>query len=233
MQLEGTHTFHAPLSAVWDALMDPATLTKALPGGEQLVKLSDTDYLATMNVRVGPVQGKFEGKIQLTDILPLQSYRLKVSGQGAPGFVNGEGVLQLEESGAGALLRYSGDVQIGGKIAGVSQRLVESTAKSLTRQGLEALERQIQVRLAPTPIVAAPPAAEGMTSAPLPAAAPQPAAAGPSPAGIAANVMADVARDLASDYIPPAQQEKVFWAVVGALGMLLFVVLVRLVQKRP
>ncbi len=233
MQLEGTHMFNAPVPAVWSALMDPAVLTQALPGGEQLVKLNDTDYQAVMNVRVGPVQGKFEGKIELADIQPLQSYRMKVSGQGAPGFVNGEGTLHLEETSEGTLLRYLGDVQIGGKIAGVSQRLVESTAKSLTRQGLQALERQIQERMQPPPVAPMAPAPElGEAASTIAAPTAAGSQAGPSAAAIAANVARDVTRDLAADYVPLDKHEKIFWAVVGALGMLLFVVLVRLVQRK-
>ncbi len=264
MQLEGEYTFHAPVEAVWQALMDPEVLRTALPGGESLVQVGDNQYEAALNVRVGPVQGRFEGRIELADVEPLQGYRMKVSGQGAPGFVNGEGTLRLEPAAANsALLRYAGDVQIGGRIAGVSQRLVESSAKSITRQGLEQLERQVQARLvgAGVPAVgeaaqavpqgAEPPPAPGVPewqpvraasrAAPEPiapgderrglppAAAPQPRL---TPTSVMTTTLRDVARDLASDYIPPAQQEKLFWATVGALGMLLFVVLVRLVQKR-
>jgi carbon monoxide dehydrogenase subunit G len=235
MQLEGTHTFAAPVEAVWETLMDPAALAQALPGGEQLVRLGEMDYAATMNVRVGPVQGRFEGKIELADLIPPRSYRMKVSGQGAPGFVSGEGALHLEPVDGGTLLRYAGEVQVGGRIAGVSQRVMESTAKSLARQGLQALDRQVAARLQPAP-GAVPPAetVEAVRSAPAapPAASSAAAAEGPSLARVAATTAADVARDLAADYVPPAQQEKLFWALVGAGAMLLFVVLVRLVQKQ-
>lgn len=239
MHIEGSYTFQAPRQAVWDAIMDPAVMGAALPGGEKLEKVSDTEYEGVMNVRVGPVQGKFEGKIELADLIPPRSYRMKVSGQGAPGFVSGEGTLRLEPVAEGTLLRYAGDVQIGGKIAGVSQRLVESTAKSLTRQGLQTLDRQIAARLQPAAAAAsagaerAPePVAAGTPLAAGPATFSAPAAAGPSLAGVAATTAKDVARDLAADYVPLHQQEKVFWALVGAGAMLLFVVLVRLVQKR-
>ncbi|MCB0072000.1 MAG: carbon monoxide dehydrogenase subunit G, partial [Caldilineaceae bacterium] len=141
MQLEGSYQFQAPRAAVWDALMNPDVLAQALPGGEQMERVGDNEYRAVMNVRVGPVQGKFQGSIELADIVEQESYRMTVSGQGAPGFLSGEGTLRLEENGTGTDaiytdLIYSGDVQIGGRIAGVSQRLIDSTAKSLTRQGL-------------------------------------------------------------------------------------------------
>lgn len=253
MQLEGSYTFGAPLQAVWDALMDPAVLAQALPGGEAMQQVGENEYEAVMNVRVGPVQGRFEGRIELADVEPLRGYRMKVSGQGAPGFVNGEGtmVLAAQQDEAGAervLLSYQGDVQVGGRIAGISQRLVESSAKSLTRQGLQELERQVQSRLAPAP--AEPPEApaeavdapaEAVTAPAAPAQAWQPVppgrSSGAQPARLSASrvmltTARDVAGDLVNDTIPPAQHERLVWAGVGAAAMLLFVVLVRLVQRR-
>jgi carbon monoxide dehydrogenase subunit G len=226
MELAGSHTFNAPRQIVWEALMDPAVLAQALPGGDRIEKVSETEYRAAMNVRVGPVQGKFQGKIELEDVNAFESYVMKVNGQGAPGFVTGAGTLRLHELEQGTRLDYTGDLDIGGRIAGVSQRIIDSTAKSLTRQGLEALDLQIAQRMAPpapaTPLTVTP-------SATAPASAP--AARGPSTVGVAANVARDVAQDLADDYIPADKQEKVLYAALGALGMLLFVVLVRLVQR--
>jgi uncharacterized protein len=250
MRLEGTHLFAAPREAVWEALMDPAVLAGALPGGEQLEQTGENQYRAVMNVKVGPVQGRFEGKILLEDIVVPQGYLMKVDGQGAPGFVAGEGRLELEEAdGGGTVLRYGGDVTVGGRIAGVGQRLIESTAKSVTRQGLQALDQTIAARLAAAsavqeevPVVQAIAQGEwlprdGAGSNPVKAPAPAGAQAGGSAAGagsmtsVGVQVAKDVARDLAADYIPPDKQEKVIYFSLGALAMLLFVVLVRLVQK--
>ena len=251
MQIQGTHTFKAPQQIVWDALQDPTLLSMALPGGEQLEKLNENEYKAAMNVRVGPVQGKFEGKIELADINMPDSYRMKVSGQGAPGFVNGEGNVRLEANGAETIMHYTGDVQVGGKIAGVGQRLIDSTAKSIIRQGLAALDVQIQARaeqaaaaaapaIAPAPetaaitpeavaAVAATPATVAVVATPAtpPVAVPKVAPAGPSAAKIATEVAKDVARDLASDVIPLQQQEKALWFAYGAVAMLVVVLLLR------
>ncbi|MEZ4864786.1 MAG: carbon monoxide dehydrogenase subunit G [Caldilineaceae bacterium] len=239
MQVQGTHTFQAPRKVVWEALLDPTILASALPGGEQLEKLSENEYKAAMNVRVGPVQGKFDGKIELTDIDEPNSYRMKVSGQGAPGFVNGEGAVQLEEKGTETVMHYTGDVQVGGKIAGVGQRLIDSTAKSMIRQGLAALDPQIQARAAQAAAPAAPATAPtapvtntdgaAAATAPAPIPAPKPAAAPPPPsaAKIATAVAKDVARDLASDVVPLHSQEKVLWFAMGAIAMLVVVLLLR------
>jgi uncharacterized protein len=269
MRLEGTHLFAAPQEAVWEALMDPAVLAGALPGGEQLEQTGENQYRAVMNVKVGPVQGRFEGKILLEDIAAPQSYLMKVDGQGAPGFVAGEGRLELEEVDGGTLLSYGGDVTVGGRIAGVGQRLIESTAKSITRQGLQALDATIAARLA-EPVVgqieeqakpthaSASPALQEIAQGLLPEGGSginpvrAPAPAGVSPEGgsginpirtpapetnsvsmtsVGVQVVKDVARDLAADYIPADKQERVLYFSLGALAMLLFVVLVRLVQK--
>lgn len=242
MRLEGTHVFAAPRSDVWAALMDPTVLATALPGGEQMEQSGENDYRASMNVKVGPVQGRFDGKISLTDIVPLQQYTMKVDGQGAPGFVSGEGTLFLEDhDGGGTLLRYGGDVQVGGRVAAVGQRLLESTARSLTRQGLAALDASLAGagerggqgdQEARSPAEGAPAPVAQALGAQTPVAPPQTAQqASASMADIAAEVARDVAKDLASDYIPADKQERVFWFALGALAMLLFVVLVRLVQK--
>jgi carbon monoxide dehydrogenase subunit G len=245
MRLEGTHIFSAPRQDVWAALMNPAVLSSALPGGEQLEQIGENDYRAAMNVKVGPVQGRFDGKITLADIVPLQQYTLKVDGQGAPGFVAGEGVLFLEDhSGGGTLLRYGGDVQIGGRIAAVGQRLLESTARSLTRQGLIALETSLAVKEeAPGEgmIGKAKDMVTGKEADAIAQSTPRslhpssnlqsPVSQSPSMAGVAAEVARDVAKDLAAEYIPAGQQERVVWFSLGALAMLAFVVLVRLVQR--
>ena len=238
MELQGTHQFRAPLPVVWDALLDPIILSSALPGGDQLERIGDNDYKAAMNVKVGPVQGRFEGKVTLSEIVPHQGYRMKVSGTGGPGFVNGEGTLSLAENAEGTLLTYAGDVQVGGRIASVGQRLIDSTAKSIIRQGLKTLDEQmVQGALPPAPSTPEPVAAQ--FAIPSDAAAATKASASPTitpPAPAAMGRMAveiarDVAQDIAADYIPRAKQPQVFAFALGALAMLLFVILVRAVQR--
>jgi carbon monoxide dehydrogenase subunit G len=261
MELQGTHQFKAPISTVWDALLDPTVLSKALPGGDQLERVGENDYKAAMNVKVGPVQGRFEGQVTLSDIVQHKSYRMKVSGTGAPGFLNGEGSLSLQENDQGTLLTYAGDVQIGGRIASVGQRLIDSTAKSIIRQGLKTLDEQMlgggekggaseeTPKAAPkrkaVTITTEQPAESAAETPSQPekqpevqprpeAAQPKPSVSEPSPAAMtrmAVDVAKDVAQDLASDYIPREKQPQVFAFCLGALAMLAFVLLVRAVQR--
>lgn len=265
MEIQGTHQFSAPLDQVWDALMNPAILSKALPGGDQLERVGENDYKAAMNVRVGPVQGRFEGQVTLSDIKEHEGYHMKVSGTGAPGFLNGEGNLTLAANDDGTLLTYAGDVQVGGRIAAVGQRLIDSTAKSIIRQGLKTLDEQLQRGDASEPPPAQ--AAQASTAPDLASkstttradetsqartATPPPATHSSSSASstgtsasstsrtstsnaeygrMAFDVAKEVVQDLASDYVPREKQPQLFAFVAGAVAMLLFVILVRLVQR--
>jgi carbon monoxide dehydrogenase subunit G len=245
MELQGTHQFKAPLEKVWSALLDPVILAKALPGGDQLERIGENEYKAAMHVKVGPVQGRFEGHITLSDIREREGYHMKVSGTGAPGFVNGEGTLTLSENGEGTLLAYAGDVQIGGRIASVGQRLIDSTAKSIIRQGLKTLDEQMIDGGPPAPSTVEPVSASHPSASAPVERGPQPVAATPTPSSpahsparpapalgkIAVDVAKDVAQDLASDYIPREKQPQVFAFILGALSMLFFVMVVRLVQR--
>ena len=113
MKLEGTYTFDAPREVVWQALLDPEVLGRVMPGGEALEKIGENEYKAVLKIRVGPVQGQFEGLVTLLDINPPESYRMQVSGKGGPGFMKGEGQVRLEDQGSSTLLHYSGEAQVG------------------------------------------------------------------------------------------------------------------------
>lgn len=144
MKLQGAYTISASRDAVWEALNNPEVLSKTIPGGQELEQTGENEYRAKMKIRVGPVQGIFNGKVQLTNLNPPESYHMLVDGRGAPGFVKGEGDLRLEDQGDETVLHYEGDAQVGGRLASVGQRLMETSAKAMIRQSLETLEAQIQ-----------------------------------------------------------------------------------------
>jgi uncharacterized protein len=147
VDLKGIHTFDAPSSAVWDALMDPQVIAEILPGCEKMEEVEPNSYKAHIKIKVGPVQGNFEGTVKLSDINPPDSYHIAISGKGAPGFVTGEGDLKLNEQGTKTLLTYTGKASVGGKLAGVGQRMIESSANFIVGQGLIALEKKIKQRM--------------------------------------------------------------------------------------
>ena len=146
MKIDGTYTFNASREEIWESMLDPEVLSRTLPGVQELEKIGENQYKAKMKIRIGPVQGLFMGTVNLSQLQPPVSCHLEVDGKGAPGFVKGEGDLELEEQGDTTLMKYSGDVQVGGRLASVGQRLMESSTQALIRQSLESLETQVQAR---------------------------------------------------------------------------------------
>ncbi len=148
MKLAGEYIFDGPREDVWELLRDPQALAAALPGTQSLNQVSENTYEGTMNVRVGPVSGVFSGRVTIANEVPPESYTLSVEGKGSPGFANGTGNVHLIDQGdAKTLMQYEGELQIGGKLASVGQRLMESVSKSMTRQGLESLNNALQARM--------------------------------------------------------------------------------------
>ena len=149
MKITGTHTLAVPRDVVWEAILDPEVLSHTLPGCEDMAPVGDNQFRGKLKMKVGPVQGLFEGGVELLDLDPLNGYNLKIDGKGAPGFVTGTGAIRLEDTDDnGTLLHYDIDARVGGRIAAVGQRLLDSSAKVLTRQGLQGLDRQLEARAA-------------------------------------------------------------------------------------
>lgn len=145
MKLQGEHSFDVPRSEVWEALLDPHVLVNTLPGCEHLEEVGENEFEGALNIQVGPVSGKFDGTVRLLELEPERGYRLKLDGQGAPGFVKGDGKIRLADAdGGGTVLTYEIDAQVGGRIAGVGQRLLVSSGRVISRQALEGLEAQLQ-----------------------------------------------------------------------------------------
>jgi len=148
MKINGEHVFHGPRQEVWDLIRDPEALAKALPGTEALNKLSESEYEGTMNVRIGPITGVFSGKVVISDEAPPESCTLTAEGKGAQGFAKGVGRVQFAEQDDGTtLIQYDGDMQIGGKLASVGQRSLDSVSKSMIRQGLLTLDQALAARI--------------------------------------------------------------------------------------
>lgn len=149
MKIEGEHLFNGPRNEVWVMFRDPDVLASALPGTQSINKISDTEFEVTMNVRVGPVSGVFTGKLVISNEVPPESCTLTAEGRGGPGFVKGIGNVHFNDQGDNTtLLKYDGEFQIGGTIASVGQRMIDSVAKSMIRQGFEVFDKTLEARLA-------------------------------------------------------------------------------------
>lgn len=149
MKLQGEHLFDGPRDVVWEMLQDPNVLATALPGTQSLEMVAEDVYEGKMNVRIGPVAGLFAGKLEVSDKVPPESYTLTVEGKGGPGFGRGSGHCTLIEQEDGTtLMQYEGELQVGGTIANVGQRLIETVANSMVKQAFESLNRSLKARLA-------------------------------------------------------------------------------------
>lgn len=213
IQLQGSYTFEAPQAVVWDAVRDPNVLSRVLPGCERLEEVGENEYAGEINIRVGPVQGKFQGKVALSDIVEPESYYITLHGQGQPGFVQGGGTLKLESNGSQTTLHYTGEAQVSGRIASVGQRLMDSSARSIVRQGLESLDKLIGASLQP-PATAA-------VSATVPVAQPvTPPKTTQVAAGVAKDVAKDVARDVMANLAQTERQSNLRAYAVITIGIL-------------
>ena len=134
MKIEGSHDVPAPRQKVWDAFLDPRQLRKAIPGCEKLEPLGGDAFKATLKVGVAAVKGTFEGKVRLSEQKPIESYRLAAEGSGGPGVVKADTLITLSEIEGGTRVAYSADVQVGGLIAGVGQRMLGGVSKMMADQ---------------------------------------------------------------------------------------------------
>ena len=149
MTLAGTFTFAGPRAAVWDLLQDPAALAKALPGAKTLTKTAADRYDGVMSVSIGPVTAaEFKVTVTLKDQAPPSHMRLQIEGTGGVGSVRGSASVDLLDApNAETTMNYSSDVHVGGRIAAVGQRLIESASKMMMRQALDALSAELQARM--------------------------------------------------------------------------------------
>ncbi|MBE9473767.1 MAG: carbon monoxide dehydrogenase subunit G [Chloroflexi bacterium] len=147
MKIEGEYIFDGPREEVWEVVRDPEVLASALPGTQSLEQVSENEYQGEMHVRIGPVAGLFSGRVLISDEVPPESLTMTVEGKGKPGFVRGTGSVQLIPQEADkTLMQYQGDMQLGGRLASVGQRMMDSVSKSLLKQGLDSLNQALLAR---------------------------------------------------------------------------------------
>jgi len=142
LKIEGSHKIDAPRERIFAALVNPQVLQKCIPGCEQMEKIGENQYKAKLTAGVGPVKGVFTATVALEDIVAPQHYKLVVEGKGQPGFVKGTGELNLKDEGGATEIQYTGDVNVGGLIASVGQRMIQSTANLLAGRFFKSLETE-------------------------------------------------------------------------------------------
>ena len=134
--IEGEERIEAPVQKVWEALNDPEMLQACIPGCQSLEKKSDTELAATVVLKIGPIKATFAGEVMLKNLNPPHSYTIAGEGRGGiAGFAKGGADVTLTEDGAAVtILKYEAKADVGGKIAQLGSRLIESTSKKLAGQ---------------------------------------------------------------------------------------------------
>lgn len=166
MEMSGEYRIPAPRETVWAALNDPEVLKACIPGCESLEKTSDTEMTAAVTTKVGPVKAKFTGAVTLSNIRPPEGYTISGEGKGGvAGFAKGGADVALEADGDGTILRYTAKAQVGGKLAQLGARLIDSTAKKMADEFFGAFSARLgggAEAAAPAPVA---PAAAGEVTA--------------------------------------------------------------------
>jgi carbon monoxide dehydrogenase subunit G len=146
MQITGTYSFNASPERVWNLLMDPAVLSSCIPGCDKFDRAGDDRYTVTLTVGLAAITGTYSGSVQLVDQVPHSSYRLIVEGQGRPGFVKGSSAIALKPDGDTTLVDVTADVQTGGLIARVGQRMIGGVAKMMMDRFFGCLQSKLEIQ---------------------------------------------------------------------------------------
>ena len=146
MDLTATYDFNAPVQQVWDLLMDTAAVGSCLPGCRGLQPIGDDRYQVDLGVAVAAISGDFKGTVALEDKVPPQSYKLAVEGSGRPGFVKGHARIRLEAADPGTRVHVAAHAEVGGTIARVGQRLLESVARATMDRFYACLAKRAEQR---------------------------------------------------------------------------------------
>jgi len=161
MEMSGERLIAASKATVWKALNDPQILKASIPGCEQLDVISENEMTATVALKLGPISAKFAGRVKLSDIDAPNGYTLSGEGKGGPaGFAKGAAKVRLADQADGTLLRYTVEAQVGGRIAQLGARLIDTTAKSMADQFFTRFAEQVQPLAVSTAATAEPPKAD-------------------------------------------------------------------------
>lgn len=149
MDIKGEVALEFSQADIWNAFMDPAFVAQVIPGCDALTPAAEPDaYTANLKIRIGPVQGRFKADLVQYDKEPMERFRLRVEARGPTGFITGSGQVNVVPQGPHAVIHYAGEVNVGGRIARLGQRLVETTARTMINRGIDGFRTRLQEALA-------------------------------------------------------------------------------------
>ena len=149
MKIAGEQTLSGPRERVWALFNDPERLSRLIPGCEKLEVVSPTEFAGTLNVGIAAVKGTYTGKLRLEEVREPEHYKMIVDGKGRQGFMRGAGTLDLAPGGPNqTIVTYGGDVQLGGPLVQVGQRVIDSAAKMMIGQFFAAADAELKAEAA-------------------------------------------------------------------------------------
>jgi len=151
VKLEGTHQLEASRERVYQSLVNPEVLQRCIPGCERLERTGENSFSAIIRAGVGSIKGLFDGNVRLEDLREPEHFRIVVEGKGAPGFLKGSGDLDLKQEANITTVNYTGDIQVGGTIASVGQRMIQGTAKMMAAQFFTCLGAEAKTEVGEPP----------------------------------------------------------------------------------
>jgi carbon monoxide dehydrogenase subunit G len=137
VKLQGRYVLPGSPEQVWSLLTDPTRLAKSLPGCERLEPDGPDRYRAAISFALAAISGKYSGSLELSEKKPPHSLQIRIRGKGVPGFLDGKGQLELVPLKGQTEVRYEGEAQVGGMVAAVGGRMIESAAKKIVQQFFE------------------------------------------------------------------------------------------------
>lgn len=150
MELSDQRIIKATKQAVWNGLNDPDVLRACIPGCEELTKVDDENFTALVTLKVGPVKAKMTGDVTLSDIDAPNGYTIEGKGKGNAGFASGGAKIVLEDVDGGTLLKYNVSAKVGGRLAEVGGRFIESTATKMAGQFFDAFDQEVSGEAKPS-----------------------------------------------------------------------------------
>ena len=147
MKIEGSLSVSAAPEKLWDLLQDPEFLKEVMPGCKELKETGEDEFTGIIEAKVGSISSKYTTKFSIQDKNPPHSYHLHLEGKGKGGFVRADINVVLEPNIGETILKYDGDVAIGGTVARIGQRLVDVAAKMMINKGFQKLKEKVEERL--------------------------------------------------------------------------------------
>lgn len=144
MKVEGSRLLPGTPEQVWAFLNDPLRLAKCLPGCERLEPDGPDRYKAAVKFALAAISGKYAGSLELAEKKRPRSLRMKIEGKGVPGFMKGEGDLELIDKRGQTEVHYRGEAQVGGMIAAVGQRMIDAAARKIIQQFFECAAAELK-----------------------------------------------------------------------------------------